>query len=103
MPLFVFSRQNTRTYDFADWSGGKIALEKLHIVGRFDLIGNVSHFIRTGIGNAIGIDELLQLETGHLKFIPFEPALTTTAVVWKKYRLLSKSSEAFLKELQKRV
>lgn len=104
MPLFVSSRQNTSSYDFAGWSGGKIAPEKLHIVGRFDLIGNVSHFVRTGIANAVAIDELLQLGTGHLKFIPFEPALTTTAVVvWKKYRLLSKSSEAFLKELQKRV
>lgn len=67
-------------------------------------IGIVSHFIRTGVGNAISIDGLLQLETGHLKFLPFEPALTTTAVVvWKKYRLLSKSSEAFLRELKKRV
>lgn len=45
-----------------------------------------------------------RLDTGHLKFIPFEPALTTTAVVvWKKYRLLSKSSEDFLQELKKRV
>lgn len=104
MPLFISSRQNTRTYDYASWSGGKISPGQLHIVGRFDLIGNVSHFIRAGIGNAIGIDELLQLETGHLKFIPFEPALTTTAVVvWKKYRLLSKSSEAFLNELKKRA
>ena len=104
MPLFISSRQNTSMLDFSSWSSGKISSDQLHIVGRFDLIGNVSHFIRMGIGNAVGIDELLQLETGHLKFIPFEPARTTTAVVvWKKYRLLSKSSEVFLKELQRRV
>ena len=49
-------------------------------------------------------DELLQLDTGHLKFIPFEPALTlTSVVVWKKYRLLSKSSSVFLDELRKHV
>ena len=35
-------------------------------------IGIVSHFIRTGVGNAISIDGLLQLETGHLKFLPAE-------------------------------
>lgn len=104
MPLFISSRQNTKTFDFAGWSKGKISAEQLHISGRFDLTGNVSHFVRAGIANAVGIDELLQLETGHLKFIPFDPPMTTTAVVvWKKYRLLSKSSEAFLKELQKRV
>lgn len=76
----------------------------MNIVGKFDLIGNASHFIRTGIANAIGIDELLQLDTGHLKFIPLEPALTLSAiVVWKKYRLLSKSSSAFLQELQQYI
>ena len=31
--------------------------------------------IRAGIANAIGIDELLQLDTGHLKFIPLELSL----------------------------
>lgn len=104
MPLFISSRQNTNTYDFAGWSKGKITIDQLHLVGRFDLISNVSHFVRTGIANAIGIDELLQLDTGHLKFIPLEPALTSTAVVvWKKYRLLSKSSEAFLRELITRI
>lgn len=104
MPLFISSRQNTSTFDLSLWSGGKISADQLHIAGRFDLISNVSHFIRAGVGNAIGIDELLQLETSHLKFIPFEPAMTTSAVVvWKKYRLLSKSSEAFLKALKRRV
>ena len=54
--------------------------------------------------NAIGIDELLQLDTGHLKFIPLDPALTLSAVVvWKKYRLLSKSSSVFLQELQQYI
>lgn len=35
-----------------------------------------------------------RLDTGHLKFIPFEPALTTTAVVvWKKYRRSQNSAK----------
>lgn len=104
MPLLVSSRQSANHYDYTQWSGGKVSAETMHIVGRFDLIGNASHFIRTGIANAIGIDELLQLDTGHLKFIPLKPALTFSAViVWKKYRLLSKSSSVFLNELQKHM
>lgn len=104
MPLLVSSRQSANHYDYTQWSGGKVSAETMHIVGRFDLISNASHFIRAGIANALGIDELLQLDTGHLKFIPLKPAWTLSAViVWKKYRLLSKSSSVFLEELRKRV
>ena len=104
MPLLVSSRQSLNRYDYSQWSGGKVSAETMNIVGKFDLISNASHFIRTGIANAIGIDELLQLDTGHLKFIPLEPALTLSAiVVWKKYRLLSKSSSVFLEELRKHI
>ena len=104
MPLLVSSRQSLNRYDYSQWSGGKVSAETMNIVGKFDLISNASHFIRTGIANAIGIDELLQLDTGHLKFIPLEPALTLSAViVWKKYRLLSKSSSVFLEELQQHI
>ena len=104
MPLLTSSRQTTDSFDLAQWSDGSISAEQLHIIGRFDLISNASHFIRTGIANALGIDKLLQLDTGHLKFIPLKPALTLHAVVvWKKYRLLSKSSSVFLEELRKRV
>ena len=104
MPLLVSSRQSLNRYDYSQWSGGKVSAETMHIVGKFDLISNASHFIRAGIANAIGIDELLQLDTGHLKFIPLEPALTLSAViVWKKYRLLTRSSSVFLEELKQRV
>lgn len=104
MPLLISSRQSANRYDFRQWSSGKVSAETMHIVGHYDLISNASHFIRTGIANALGIDELLQLDTGHLKFIPLKPALTLTSViVWKKYRLLSKSSSVFLEELRKRV
>lgn len=101
MPLLISSRQSANHYDYMQWSDGKVSAETMHIVGRFDLISNASHFIRTGIANALGIDELLQLETGHLKFVPLKPTLSLTAViVWKKYRLLSRSSTVFLKELR---
>ena len=104
MPLLISSRQSANRFDFQQWSDGKLSAETMHIVGRFDLISNASHFIRTGTANAFGIDELLQLDTGHLKFIPLKPALTFSAViVWKKYRLLSKSSNVFLEELRKRM
>lgn len=101
MPLMIPSRQSANRFDFRQWSQGKVTDETLHIVGRFDLIGNAAHFIRAGFANTISVDELLQLETGHLKFVPLKPTLSLTAViVWKKYRLLSRSSTVFLKELR---
>ncbi|WP_308547112.1 LysR family transcriptional regulator [uncultured Selenomonas sp.] len=104
MPLLGSSRQTANSFSLAQWSAGKVTAETMHTVGRFDLIGNASHFVRTGIANAFGIDGLLQLDTGHLKFVPLQPALTLRAVVvWKKYRLLSKSCRTFLEELKKRV
>lgn len=104
MPLLISSRTNNRTYDFKSWSGGKVTQESLNLTGRFDLIGNASLLVRTGTINVFGINNLLQLETPELKFIPLDPPLTTSSVVaWKKYRLLSHSSQVFLERLKEKI
>lgn len=104
MPLLISSRTNNRTYDFKSWSGGKVTQESLNLTGRFDLIGNASLLVRTGTINVLGINNLLQLETPELKFIPLDPPLTTSSVVaWKKYRLLSHSSQVFLERLKEKI
>ena len=45
---------------------------------------NAAQLIRTGITSALGIDELFQLQTPDLVFIPLEPAVTISCLVaWK--------------------
>ena len=86
------------------WSQGRVTAENLKVVGKFDLIANAAQLIRTGITSALGIDELFQLQTPDLVFIPLEPAVTVSCLVaWKKYQLLSPTCEAFLKCLKEEI
>ena len=65
---------------------------------------NAAQLIRTGITSALGIDELFQLQTPDLVFIPLEPAVTVSCLAaWKKYQLLSPTCEAFLKVLKEEI
>ena len=65
---------------------------------------NAAQLIRTGITSALGIDELFQLQTPDLVFIPLEPAVTVSCLAaWKKYQLLSPTCEAFLKGLKEEI
>ena len=104
IPLLISSRTATDTFDIRQWSQGSITAENLKVVGKFDLIANAAQLIRTGITSALGIDELFQLQTPDLVFIPLEPAVTVSCLVaWKKYQLLSPTCEAFLKGLKEEI
>ena len=101
MPLLLSSRTSNKAVDLAEWSGGAIDPEQLNIVGRFDLLGNASHLVRSGAACAMGIDHLLQLESAGLTFVPLDPPMTIKSfLVWKKYRLRSRACEEFLRRLE---
>lgn len=104
MPLLISSRTTQKTFDFSRWSGGQVTLDNLQVAGRFDLIGNASLLVRTDQINALGLDNLLQIETQGLKFIPLDPPLSAGSLVaWKKFRLLSRSSQVFLDRLKQKL
>ena len=104
MPLLASSRTANRSFDLESWSGGTIVHEKLNIVGTFDLIGNAALLVKTGAACAITIDRLLDLDSPGLVFLPLEPAFPIASyVVWKKYRLRSRTCEEFLKRLQRTI
>lgn len=104
MPLLISSRTTQKIFDLSRWSGGQVTLETLCVAGRFDLIGNASLLVRTGQVNALGLDHLLQIETQGLKFIPLDPPLSVGSLVaWKKFRLLSRSSQVFLDRLKQKL
>lgn len=101
MPLLISSRTTHRTFDLAAWSGGLVTLDKLDVVGTFDLIGNASLLVEAGCACALGINHLVQLQTDALRFLPLEPALTVGSVVaWKRHRIFSPACEAFLRQLR---
>ena len=88
-------------FERREWSKGVLDPEKLNVVGRFDLLGNAAHLVRTGEACAMGIDHLLQLETSGVRFIPLEPPLEIGSyLVWKKYRLRSRACEELLRRLR---
>ena len=100
MPLLLSSRTSNKAVDLAAWSQGELAVENLNVVGRFDLLGNAAHLVRTGEACAMGIDHLLQLEGSDLRFIPLTPPLSISSfLVWKKYRLRSRACEEFIRRL----
>lgn len=102
MPLLVSSRTSNKAVDLVSWSGGAFGFHDLDVVGSFDLIGNASHLVRSGVACAMGIDHLLQVDdASDLRFIPLEPSLKIASfVIWKKYRLRSRACEEFLRRLE---
>lgn len=102
MPLLLSSRTANRAVDLAAWSAGVIDYGALTVVGRFDLIGNASHLVRSGAACAITVGHLLQLGEGlGLRFIPLDPPLEIASyLVWKKYRLRSRACDEFLRRLR---
>ena len=99
MPLLVSSRTSNKAVDVAAWSDGAISPERLNVVGRFDLIGNASYLVRTGVACAMGIEHLVQVDDdSQMRFIPLDPPLTIASfLVWKKNRLRSRACEEFLR------
>lgn len=102
MPLLVSSRTSNKAVDLVSWSCGAFSFHDLDVVGSFDLIGNASHLVRSGVACAMGIDHLLQVDdASDLRFIPLEPSLKIASfVIWKKYRLRSRACEEFLRRLE---
>ena len=101
MPLLVSSRTSNRGFDLEGWSGGSISMDRLNVVGTFDLIGNAALLVKSGAACALSVDHLLDLDSPELRFIPFEPLYPIGSyVVWKKYRLRSRTCEEFLRRLK---
>lgn len=83
----------------------KTDITKLNIVATYDLVYNASQFVKKGFGYVIALDKLINT-TGDssLCFRPLYPILEAgLCIVWKKYQVFSKASNAFLQQLQKEL
>lgn len=96
----ILSRQASNNGEMYSWL--KRDPSKLNIVLNYDLIYNASHFVKKGLGYAIALDKLINT-TGEseLCFRPlYPPVKAELCIVWKKYQVFSRASNAFLRELR---
>ena len=98
-PLMI-SRQASVSDEMISWLRRDIS--RLNIVATYDLLYNVSRFVKMGMGYAIALDKLIN--TGgdsNLCFRPLSPASEAgLCVVWKKYQVFSRAAEQFLKQMR---
>ena len=96
----ILSHQASASSEMRSWL--KKGEKRLNIVLTYDLIYNASHFVKKGFGYAIALDKIINT-TGdsELCFRPLSPVIEANlCIVWKKYQVFSKASNAFLKTLQ---
>ena len=101
-PLII-SHQTSINSEMFSWLKTDIA--KLNIVATYDLVYNASQFVKKGFGYVIALDKLINT-TGDIDlcFRPLYPTLEAgLCIVWKKYQVFSKASNAFLQQLQKEL
>ena len=101
-PLII-SHQTSINSEMFSWL--KTDITKLNIVATYDLVYNASQFVKKGFGYVIALDKLINT-TGDssLCFRPLYPILEAgLCIVWKKYQVFSKASNAFLQQLQKEL
>lgn len=101
-PLII-SHQTSINSEMFSWL--KTDISKLNIVATYDLVYNASLFVKKGFGYVIALDKLINT-TGNstLCFRPLYPTLEAgLCIVWKKYQVFSRASNAFLHQLQKEL
>lgn len=74
---------------------------ELHIVATYNLLFNASLLVDEGLGYALGLDNIINTQSGSLCFRPLSPRLEVNSfIVWKKYQVFSKAANLFLRYLQ---
>lgn len=99
----ILSRQSQIEENLNTWlNSNNIDFET---VATYNLIYNASLMVDEGMGYALTLDKLINYTgTNNLKFIPLRPSITLqSSIIWKKNQIFSKTAEAFLYELKKRI
>jgi len=96
-------KYKTATDEFLKWFGGN--LDKLNLVGTYNLIYNAGIMVEAGLGYALCLDKLVNTTANsNLCFRPLEPELKSELyIVWKKSQTLSPAAKLFLEKLRIQV
>ncbi|MFD1485146.1 LysR family transcriptional regulator [Lacticaseibacillus baoqingensis] len=95
IPLIISSRNAVQQL-FSDWAQADI--DRLNIVGHFNLIFNVLPLVRRQVGAALTIEGVIDPhDHAGVRFIPFSPRVQThTVLAWRKHRLQTPVTTAFI-------
>ena len=99
----IFSRQAFRNQEFRKFF--PCGQESLNIVATYNLLFNGSLMVEEGMGYAVSFDKIINLSGNRaLCFRPLEPSLKANMhVIWKKYQVITKAAEKFLRKLQENL
>ncbi len=99
LPLII-SRQALHKSELQEFFSGN--MDKINIAATYNLLFNGSLMVDEGMGYAICFDKIINVSgDSNLCFRPLQPKLTASVyVVWKKYQVLTKAAELFLRKLR---
>lgn len=97
-----FVKYKTASEEFLNWFGED--LDKLNILGTYNLIYNAGIMVEEGLGYAIGMNKLINTTSNSkLCFRPLHPELKSELyIVWKKEQIFSPAAKFFLKNLKEK-
>ncbi|WP_367296491.1 LysR family transcriptional regulator [Levilactobacillus yonginensis] len=73
----------------------------LDVAATYNLLYNASLLVTAGVGNALGLDGIINTNQTDLTFIPLKPRISSGAsLVWLKGQRLSTAAQALLAEIQ---
>ena len=95
----IVSRQNMAANGISGWMGPDFP--EPEVVATYNLLFNASLLVDEGLGYALGLDNIINTQSGSLCFRPLSPRLEVNSfIVWKKYQVFSKAANLFLRYLQ---
>ena len=96
----ILSAQKTDAWPMSNWFGQDIT--KLNVVATYNLVFNASLLVDEGLGYAVCFDKLINVSgNSNLCFRPLSPNMEAEAtIIWKRYQVLSKAADCFLRELE---
>lgn len=73
----------------------------LSVVATYNLLYNASLLVSAGVGNALGLDGIINTNQSDLTFVPLNPRISSgSSFVWLKGQRLSAAAQALLAQLQ---
>ena len=97
-PLLV-SRQVLKSPLLSEWFGEDRSA--MNVIGTYTLAFNGSLMVEDGMGYALCLDRIINVDGSALCFRPLEPKREAGMhIVWKKYQIFSRAAEKYLEKIE---
>lgn len=75
--------------------------DDLEVTATYNLLYNASLLVSAGVGNALGLDGIINTNQSDLAFVPIEPRTSSgSSLVWLKGQRLSTAAQALLEQIR---